>query len=264
MKTTNKTKAGLLAALLAIFSLTTTHAAVLGVETGSNYTTGTWIEGASSSVGTWYFLNDTSAYSQIGDSSQGGRTSIGADAFNFIPGNTGWNQFANGWFVLNGGGLVAGQTLSVDANYLWNGGNRGVEFMSGNIAVFRLQHVWSDAISLAGTGITQTQVLANAYQQALTYSVDQIDQVTVQVNAYLYGSANALLTQTVSVPDYITGIHFYAGDIQTTVADQPNYGLFVNNIEVSGIPEPSAGSMLVAGILGVLAIRTLRRKEVLT
>jgi hypothetical protein len=264
MKTIRKTKASLLAALLAIFSLNTTHAAVLGVETGSNYAPGTWIEGASSSVGTWYFVNDTSAISQIGDSSQGGRTSIGTDAFNFVPGNTAWNQFANGWFVLNGGGLVAGQTLSVDANYLWNGGNRGVEFMSGNTAVFRLQQVWSDAISFAGTGITQTDVLANAYQQALTYSVDQLDQLTVQVTAYLYGNANALFTQTVAVPDYITGIHFYAGDIQTTVADQPNYGLFVNNIEVSGIPEPSASSMLVVGILGLLAIRTLRRKEVLT
>ena len=263
MKTIRKTKAGLLAALLAIFSLNTTHAAVLGVETGSNYAPGTWIEGASSSVGTWYFQNDTAAITQIGDSSQGGRTSIGADAFNFVPGNTAFNQFANGWFVLNGGGLLAGQTLSVDANYLWNGGNRGVEFMSGNAAVFRFQHVWSDAISFAGTGITQTEVLASAYQQALTYSVDQLDQLSVQVSAYLYGNANALFTQTVAVPDYITGIHFYAGDNQTTAADQPNFGLFVNNIEVSGIPEPSAGSMLVVGALSVLAMRTLRRKEVL-
>ena len=263
MKTTNKTKASLLAALLAIFSINTTHAAVLGVETGSNYAPGTWIEGASSGVGTWYFQNDTAAYSQIGDSSQGGRTSIGADAFNFVPGNTAWNQYANGWFVLNGGGLLAGQTLSVDANYLWNGGSRGVEFMSGNTSLFRFQHVWSDAISFAGTGITQTQVLANAYQQALTYSVDQLDQLSVQVSAYLYGNANALFTQTVTVPDYITGIHFYAGDNQTTVENQPNFGLFVNNIEVSGIPEPSAGSMLVLGTIGVLTMRTLRRKEVL-
>ena len=261
MKTKNKTKASLLAALLAIFSLNTTHAAVLGIEDASSYTTATWIEGAGTSVGTWYFQNDTSAITQIGDSSQGGRTSIGTDAFNFVPGNTAWNQFANGWFVLNGGGLITGQTLSVDANYLWNGGNRGVEFMSGNTAVFRFQHVWSDPITFAGTGLTDTQVLANGYQQALTYSVDQLDQLSVQVSAYLYGDPNALFTQTVAVPDYITGIHFYAGDIQTTTADQPNYGLFVNNIEVSGIPEPSAGSLMLLGGLGILAMRTLKRKE---
>jgi len=261
MKTKNKTKVSLLAALLAIFSLNTTHAAVLGIEDASSYTTATWIEGAGTSVGTWYFQNDTSAITQIGDSSQGGRTSIGASAFNFVPGNTAWNQFANGWFVLNGGGLLTGQTLSVDANYLWNGGNRGVEFMSGNTAVFRFQHVWSDPITFAGTGLTNTQVLANGYQQALTYSVDQLDQLSVQVSAYLYGDPDALFTQTVVVPDYITGIHFYAGDIQTTTADQPNYGLFVNNIEVSGIPEPSAGSLMLLGGLGVLAIRTLKRKE---
>ena len=261
MKTKNKTKVSLLAALLAIFSLNTTHAAVLGIEDASSYTTATWIEGAGTSVGTWYFQNDTSAITQIGDSSQGGRTSIGASAFNFVPGNTAWNQFANGWFTLNGGGLLAGQTLSVDANYLWNGGNRGVEFMSGNTSVFRFQHVWSDPITFAGTGLTNTQVLANGYQQALTYSVDQLDQLSVQVSAYLYGDPDALFTQTVVVPDYITGIHFYAGDIQTTIADQPNYGLFVNNIEVSGIPEPSAGSLMLLGGLGVLAIRTLKRKE---
>ena len=260
MKTKNKTKVSLLAALLAIFSLNTTHAAVLGIEDASSYTTATWIEGAGTSVGTWYFQKDTSAITQIGDSSQGGRTSIGIDAFNFVPGNTAWNQYSNGWFVLNGGGLLAGQTLSVDANYLWNGGSRGVEFMSGNTGVFRFQQSWSDAISFAGTGITQTEVLANAYQQALTYSVDQLDQLSVQVTAYLYGNSNVLFTQTVAVPDYITGIHFYAGDNQTTVENQPNFGLFVNNIEV--IPEPSAGSMLVLGTIGVLTMRTLRRKEV--
>ena len=262
MKTKTKTKASLLAALLAVFSINTTHAAVLGIESASNYTSATWTEGAGSSVGTWYFQNDTAAVTQIADSSQGGRTSIGTDAFNFVPGNTAFNQFANGWFVLNGGGLIAGQTLSVDANYLWNGGNRGVEFMSGNAAVFRLQHVWSDPITFAGTGLTDTQVLANGYQQALTYSVDQLDQLSVQVSAYLYGSSSALFTQTVAVPDYITGIHFYAGDVTTTTADQPNYGLFVNNIEVSGIPEPSAGSLMLFGVAGILALKKLKRKEV--
>lgn len=262
MKIKTKTKAGLLAALLAIFSINTTHAAVLGIESASNYTSATWTEGAGSSVGTWYFQNDTAAVTQIADSSQGGRTSIGTDAFNFVPGNTAFNQFANGWFVLNGGGLVAGQTLSVDANYLWNGGNRGVEFMSGNAAVFRLQHVWSDPITFAGTGLTDAQVLANGYQQALTYSVDQLDQLSVQVSAYLYGSSSALFTQTVAVPDYITGIHFFAGDVTTTTADQPNYGLFVNNIEVSGIPEPSAGSLMLLGGAALLALKKLKRKEV--
>ena len=262
MKTKTKTKASLLAALLAIFSINTTHAAVLGIESASNYTSATWTEGAGSSVGTWYFQNDTAAVTQIADSSQGGRTSIGTDAFNFVPGNTAFNQFANGWFVLNGGGLIAGQTLSVDANYLWNGGNRGVEFMSGNAAVFRLQHVWSDPITFAGTGLTDAQVLANGYQQALTYSVDQLDQLSVQVSAYLYGSSSALFTQTVAVPDYITGIHFYAGDVTTTTADQPNYGLFVNNIEVSGIPEPSAGSLMLLGGVALLALKKLKRKEV--
>ena len=262
MKTKTKTKASLLAALLAVFSLNTTHAAVLGIESASNYTSATWTEGAGSNVGTWYFQNDTAAVTQIADSSQGGRTSIGTDAFNFVPGNTAFNQFANGWFVLNGGGLIAGQTLSVDANYLWNGGNRGVEFMSGNAAVFRLQHVWSDPITFAGTGLTDTQVLANGYQQALTYSVDQLDQLSVQVSAYLYGSSSALFTQTVAVPDYITGIHFYAGDVTTTTADQPNYGLFVNNIEVSGIPEPSAGSLMLLGGVALLALKKLKRKEV--
>jgi hypothetical protein len=264
MKTKTKTKASLLAALLAVFSINTTHAAVLGIESASNYTSATWTEGAGSSVGNWYFQNDTAAVTQIADSSQGGRTSIGTDAFNFVPGNTAFNQFANGWFVLNGGGLIAGQTLSVDANYLWSGGNRGVEFMSGNAAVFRLQHVWSDPITFAGTGLTDTQVLANGYQQALTYSVDQLDQLSVQVSAYLYGSSSALFTQTVAVPDYITGIHFYAGDVTTTTADQPNYGLFVNNIEVSGIPEPSAGSLMLLGGAALIVLKKLKRKEVTT
>jgi len=52
MKTHNKTKASLLAALLAIFSFNTTHAATLGVESASNYSPGALANGTTGTIGT--------------------------------------------------------------------------------------------------------------------------------------------------------------------------------------------------------------------
>ena len=67
-------------------------AANIGTESGTSYTTSTWVNGASSSVGTWELSGDTGSRGtsptinyapsfSIADSSQGGRASIGTSAY---------------------------------------------------------------------------------------------------------------------------------------------------------------------------------------
>ena len=264
MKTTNKTKASLLAALLAIFSFNTTHAATLGVESASNYSPGALANGTTGTIGTWYVSNDAGGASvTIADSSQGGRTSIGSSAFFLQPGVAAWNQFSNAWFALDGGSLLTGQTVSVNANYLWNGGVRGVQFQTaGGTSLFRFEQRWGDNIQFKGTGLLDTDVVTsaiNAYQRALTYTVEALSPTSVYVTASLLGDSTPLFSQTVTVPSEIAQIQFYAGDIQTSSADQPNFGMFVNDITV--IPEPSTGSLLVLGAGALFATRLLKRKQ---
>ena len=263
MKTHNKTKASLLAVLLAIFSFNTTHAATLGVESASNYSPGALANGTTGTIGTWYVSTDAGGASvTIADSSQGGRTSIGSSAFFLQPGVTGWNQFSNAWFVFNEGSLLTGQTVSVNANYLWNSGVRGVQFQTaGGTSLFRFEQRWGDNIQFKGTGLLDTDVVTsamNAYQRALTYTVEALSPTSVYVTASLLGDSTPLFSQTVTVPSEITQIQFYAGDIQTSSADQPNFGMFVNDITV--IPEPTTGSLLVLGAGLLIMTRIMSRK----
>ena len=97
-------------------------AANLGLESASSYTTATWSEGSGAGIGKWYFTMAPSTVKGISDSAQGGRVSVGSSAFNLQAGLS--SQYSNAFFVFEGGALTVGQTVSLDANYLWNGGFR--------------------------------------------------------------------------------------------------------------------------------------------
>ena len=138
----------IIAALTVSFSAL---AANIGTESGTSYTTSTWINGASSSVGTWELFGDSGSRGttpvinyapsfSISDSPQGGRASIGSSAFTLgIPNSYG--AFSKAMFTLGGGALTSGQSVSFDLNFLWNGGKRGFAFQdaSGN-ALFGAFH----------------------------------------------------------------------------------------------------------------------------
>ena len=234
-------------------------AANLGLESASSYTTATWIEGSGAGIGKWYFTMDT--VKGISDSEQGGRVSVGSSAFNLQAGLSS-NQYSNAFFVFEGGALTVGQTVSLDANYLWNRGFRGIEFQAGGTSLFRAEHA-SDAIQFKGTDITTADIIPisqNAYQRALTYSVRQVDASNVEFKASILGSATPVFSSTFAASG-ISQIKFYAGDtatelVATELVDQPNYGLYFNNINV--IPEPSTPLLMGLGLAG-LAVLRLRR-----
>ena len=233
-------------------------AANLGLESASSYTTATWSEGSGAGIGKWYFTMEPSTVKGISDSAQGGRVSVGSSAFNLQAGLS--SQYSNAFFVFEGGALTVGQTVSLDANYLWNGGFRGIEFQAGGTSLFRAEHA-SDAIQFKGTDITTADIIPaipisqNAYQRALTYSVRQVDASNVEFTASILGSATPVFSSTFAASG-ISQIKFYAGDTATELVNQPNYGLYFNNINV--IPEPSSSLLMGLGVAG-LAVLRLRR-----
>ena len=233
-------------------------AANLGLESASSYTTATWIEGSGAGIGKWYFTMDSSTVKGISDSAQGGRVSVGSSAFNLQAGLSS-NQYSNAFFVFEGGALTVGQTVSLDANYLWNGGVRGIEFQAEGTSLFRAEHAFSDAIQFKGTGITTADIIPasqNAFQRALTYSVRQVDASNVEFKASILGSATPVFSSTFAASG-ISQIKFYAGDTVAELVNQPNYGLYFNNINVV-IPEPSSSLLMGLGLAG-LAVLRLRR-----
>ncbi|MFZ4778463.1 MAG: PEP-CTERM sorting domain-containing protein, partial [Terrimicrobiaceae bacterium] len=225
------------------------HSATVGVENGGQYTAGTWINGAAGNISNWYITTGIGANSTIGDSSLNGRAGIGPTNAFYIVGNSPNQTFLDVYKPL-GGALLVGQSVVVDANYLWNGGIRGVELQTGAgpTNLFRFEQSDSDPIYLK-IGAVDTQVVANAYQQALTYTVTALSLTSVQVKATLFGSAVALVDQTVAVSALPDQLHFYAkGSTDSNAANFDNYGMFFNNLEVTAVPEPSTFALLGLGL----------------
>lgn len=249
-------------AITAAASLTvgTTQAQVLiGNSSGSNYTTATWVNGATNAFGGWFIVNGGGgATNNISDSTQNGRTSIGSQSFFIVGGTNG--SFLDTYAPL-GGLLSSGQSISLSANYSWNGGTRGIEFTSGG-ALFRFEHGGgSDALFLKGTGITDTQISANVFNQALTYNISYSNASSVNIGVSLLGNPTPFFSTNVTVANMPNEIKFYVGGIgDSSSANQNNYGLYFNNLTT--VPEPSTYALLAlsaAGMAGYAARRRARK-----
>ena len=235
----------------------TAEAQVLeGTVSGSSYTTGSWISGATSNLGNWFMNVPTGGLTQIGNSSTGNRTNIGAESFYINSSLTDPAAYVDVYLSL-GGQLSAGQSFSVSASYLWNGGMRGIEFakaFGGTLGRFEYGG-GIDPLRFISGNVT-TQVYSNAYQQAFTYSLTYVNPTTVNVSATLFGSTGKLLDSNVTVVDMPDQIKFYITGV-TDPANYDNYGLYFNNIV--SVPEPSTWALIILGSAFILwRVRTRR------
>ena len=242
-------------------------AANIGTESGTSYTTSTWINGVSSSVGTWQLYGDSGSRGainyapsfSIADSSQGGRASIGTSAFTLgIPDS--YNAYSKAMFTFGGGSLLSGQSVSFDLNFLWSGGKRGFAFQnSAGGALFGAYHEWSEPLIAYSGGLSSnTTVLANAYQKAVTVSASRSGS-TVNWSIFEKGGSTALVSSSSSLGagQNVDKIYFYAGDNQDMGANVNNFSMSINNINV--VPEPSTGMLMGLGVAGLLVVRRFRK-----
>ena len=235
-------------------------AATIGTTVGGDFTTATWSSGSTTSIGTWYLVQNPGSSFSIGDSSQGGRLSIGGSSYNISPGNyLGTNLgYGNAYFALSSA-LSLGQTLSFDINFLWNNGIKGFELQTagGTANLFKLEQNYGDPVNATGGSlVSTTQILANVHQKALTLEAEGI---TGGINFRIkeLGANTYLLNNNLTTADTLSQIRFYAGNIDPSQdANAANHGIYFNNINV--IPEPSSSLLMGLGVAG-LAVLRLRR-----
>ena len=245
-------------------------AANIGTESGTSYTTSTWINGVTSSVGTWQLYGDSGSRGtsptinyapsfSIADSSQGGRASIGTSAFTLgVPDS--YSAFSKAMFTFGGGSLLTGQSVSFDLNFLWSGGKRGFAFQdSAGVALFGAAHEWDDPLVAYNGGLTSnTTALSNAYQKAVTVFASRSGS-TVNWSIFEKGGSTALVSSSSSLGagQNVDKIYFYAGDNQGMGANVNNFSMSINNINV--VPEPSTGMLMGLGVAGLLVVRRFRK-----
>lgn len=254
----------LLSSLVAAALITgSSYASVLGTETGASWTTATWTNNATSTLGNWFLVTAAGSSTAIGDSSQGGRTSIGANAFNLIPGaftNAG-QGYVDAYFVLNGGVLASGQTLSFDLNFLWNSGTKGfaLQTAGGGTTLLTVQQDFGDPLVAFGGGLTGTNtILGNAFQQSITL---QAAQSSGSILFTVLNNGTNILSQNFTTTDPVGQVRFFAGNIAPDqVANSQNQSIYFNNLNV--VPEPSTYALLSlsALALGGYAARRRARK----
>ena len=243
----------------AAFAVGANAQVLIGSSSGSQYTTATWTNGAPNAFAGWFFQNGGGgALNNISDSTQNGRASIGSQSF-FIVGGT--NSSFIDVFAPLGGSLSTNQTISLDANYSWNGGTRGIEFEQafGSGGLFRFEHGGgSDALRF-GVGTNTTEIFANAFNQAFTYNVSFLSDSSVNVAASVFGNVSPFFTTNLTVAAMPNQVKFYTGGYAGG-ADQNNFGLYFNNLTT--VPEPSTYALLAlsaAGLAGYAARRRARK-----
>lgn len=234
----------------------TAFAATLGTTTGSDFTTASWTNSSSTSYGTFYHIANPGSSFAIADSSLGGRTSIGPQAFHLTPGsytNTGLG-YARTFYVFSGGALTVGQTLSFDINFYFSNGTKGFSLQGGvaNSDLFTVRQDWGDSIQTLGGGLSGTNnIVSNGFQKALRLEATQQAE-SIQLN--IKDEGTSIFSQTFLTTDTISQIQFFAGNIDPTQeVSRDSQSIFFNNISV--IPEPSALSLLTIGSLGILVLR---------
>ena len=245
----------LLSFVAAVVAASVNAQVLIGSSSGSQYTTATWTNGAPNAFNGWFIVNGGGgALNNISDSTQNGRTNIGSQSFFIVGGTNG--SFIDVYAPL-GGLLSSGQSISLSANYSWNSGTRGIEFTSSG-GLFRFEHSGSDALFLKGTGITDTEISASVFNQALTYNVSYSNATSVNIGVSLFGNPTPFFTTNVTVANMPNEIKFYVGGItDSSLANQNNYGLYFN--AVTTVPEPSTYALLALSAIGLAGYAARRR-----
>lgn len=205
-------------------------------ESGNLYSpASTWSNGiGNANIGNWFFVDRAGTFRGIINTNQNGRTSIGNSGFFFAPSSGSAAFYVDGYFNLINP-LINGQGISLNANYSWNGGMRGIEFkpLTEGDSIFRIEHGnGDDRIFLRGSGFSDRVILNNGFQQALNYNI-VYQKTGILFEARNFVNNNLIYSTGIITNLSIRQVHFYVGNILATPVQQLNYGLGVNNLSIN-------------------------------
>jgi hypothetical protein len=205
-------------------------------ESGNLYSpTSTWSNGVgNANIGNWFFNESSGIFRGIINTNQNGRTSIGNSGFFFAPSTGSATNYVDGYFNLINP-LINGQGITLNANYSWNGGLRGIEFkpLTAGNSIFRIEHGnGDDRIFLRGSGFSDRVISNNGFQQALTYNI-VYQKTGILFEARNYTNNSLIYSTGIPITLTIKQIHFYVGNILATPTQQLNYGIAINNLGIN-------------------------------
>lgn len=245
-----------------LLGLLPVHSATVGTDNAGNYGGG-WNSGSNGGTGfgTWTITKGGNAGNFIGNPNNGGIASLGTTAFGLYANNTGGNQgdFVNADRSFDGGSLLVGQTFSFKWAINWDGsnttfGNKGFSIYTGAPGTGEVINVNNGGNSdVTINGVNTNFGYGTA---AMTWSFERVSNSLLRVTANDRDGSGTYSNDFTLADTAINSFRFYASNLSNNTAD--NRQPYFNDLQVSGIPEPSAGSLMAIGAAGLLALRRRR------
>ena len=204
---------------------------ILASDEAGNYTMESFTNGANEGFGfgAWELWNTLAT---LGDSTAGGGGNLNStNGYSFRFMGDGTNGYCNGKRNFDGA-MQAGEVLSFTFTYNWDGGNRGVDIFSAGGQFANLIDVSPGNIFKVNQATISTEWSPGAVVEV------EITQLTNGIQVYLTratnGTVNLAYITNIVHGEAATGVSMYCGGYTSSEADNPNYAIFMNDLQIAG------------------------------
>ncbi|MGD9782864.1 MAG: hypothetical protein AB7V14_12060 [Kiritimatiellia bacterium] len=226
---------GFLIGMLALAGAAMGATNTIAYDEAGNYTPATFVNGANlgTGFGAWDLWNNPAT---LGDSTAGGGGNLNStNGYSFRFMSDGTTNAPNSW--CNGkrnfdGALQNGDVLSFTFTYNWDGGGRGVDIFSASGQFANLIDV-----SPGNTFKVNGQTLSTDWSPGAVVNVEitqQADGIQMHLTRTTNGTENLNYTTNILNPEPATGFSLYCGGYTSSETDNPNYAIYMNDIQIVG------------------------------
>ena len=205
----------------------------LAYDEAGNYTETTFTNGSNLGMGfgAWDLWNTPAS---LGDSTAGGGGDLNSTngySFRFMAdGLGGW---CNGRRNFDGA-LQVDDVLSFTFTYNWDGGGRGVDIFSAGGQFANLINVGpGNSFGVNGNVISTEWSPGAVVNVEITQAADGIQMALTRMTN---GVTNLVYTTNILHGEAATGVSMYCGGYTSSEGDNPNYAIFMNDLEIMGEP----------------------------
>jgi len=237
------------------------HSATVGTDNAGNYG-GSWSSGSNGGggFGTWTITAGGNAGAFIGNPNAAGIPSMGTTAFSLYANNSDGNggDFVNADRSFAGGSLLVGQTFSFKWAINWDGnnttfGNKGFSLFTGapgSGQIVNVNNGGNEDITINGANTGFGYGTA-----AMTWSFERVSTSLLRVTANDRDGTGSYSNDFTLADTAVNSFRFYVSDLGGPSSERQPY---FNDLQVSGIPEPSSASLMMLSSAGLLALRRRR------